>query len=263
MKMLMILLLTACCNVAWAEDKTTSKDPKPKVTVKSDESAAPGEKVKSDSGDVYNFYFQKAPGANSVEQGKKQKVEPRTSDELSTKKPPITEAEKVKLEPSKFDLQLGLFVTPQRAGKGLLIGVEFNPTSLFGLQLHVMTMAYEVAGNKTSTFSAEGSFDSNQTGSASGGSLAVTLSPVSTGAMKISGVLGAMLVNDTLTEKTHSFGASGSNDSSNTASTGAVLPFGGIEGTYYLSQNFGINGYVNIPTDIRYGQVGIGAVLRL
>ena len=237
------------------ETKTLAAKPKKKSAPKEEKADV----TKDDSGDTYNFYFQKGSGPGSVEQGGgQQKVGPQQGTSTAR---PVEEDDQV----SNFEGHLGLVVMPASSGSGLSVGGQFNFSRKWGLQVHLLQLTGETGGGKSSSFSFEnGSEDKETKISSFGGSVAAVYTPVTFNERRMPvrfGLLGGVMVLSTTREETiHTFwGMNGSNDSTSSSKSSKLVPFAGVSATAKLGKQFGLVGYGKIASDSDYSQIGLSA----
>jgi hypothetical protein len=255
MKKFVALMILAFAVPAFAQDLEDEIEKPPAAEKKKDVKKEKADMSKSDAGDTYNFYFQKGSGPGSVEQG----------GGAQKAKPDGTSAAEQKNEEdySKFEGHLGLVVMPASSGSGLSLGGQFNFSRQFGLQVHLLSLNGEADGGKSSSFSASGTEDKETKISSVGGSVAAVYTPVTFNERKMPvrlGLLGGVMVlSTTREEKTSTFSAMGSNDSTNTTKSAKTLPFAGVSASARLAKQFGLSGYGKIASVSDYSQIGISA----
>lgn len=204
--------------------------------------------VTEKGGDTYNFYFQKAPGAQKVKQGDTQTVE-----QTGTERTETTVGTYPKDDRSRHaDLFLGMIALPPKSSVGVSVGAHIYAGNVFGVRLGVFTATNTSDDGDTSSFSAYGTDSTSNTNSYFGGDLALSVDISRSNKIRLSPLLGIQIIEDKNTKEIHSFSAFGSGDSKASNSTVKVAPYIGMSGTFYFTERFGANLTVSIPTEPRY-----------
>jgi hypothetical protein len=242
--------------------KSTAEQPDPDVKTKQD-------------GDTYNFYFQKAPGANDVQQGREQAISQSGATDSPAKTDGTAEAVKsgqsmstatVK-EPKTgggFELQAGLFLSPFSEGSGSLLGGQLAFTETLGMQLQMIAHRFEPHTTEDMTISADGIHNSKTTKSVWGSALGMTYSPKGWShgkwPIRVQGSAGMMILKSKIETSTNDISASGIWDDSHASEDSVVLGYAGVEATTLVSKHYGFSGYGRITSDLDYSQLGVNFV---
>ncbi len=280
----LLLLASASLSFALAEEPVSVMEPeiKPEVSaeekpevkviqdgvqVKEPDTTPEGQAAKSGaapgSGDTYNFYFQKSPGANKVEQGQTQSVE-----QLPAPAPAPPTPEYI---PSNYndervvDLYMGISFLSAKEAKGFTLGGEFMPQGKVGARVGLImassTQRKEYTKSKKSIFESDETTDKNELHAAD---LALTFNMINSRKGKLAPLVGLMAFNEKDTTKTEYKHFWGSDDATTTKGSRAhLLPYIGLSGTAYLSRSMGINVAVAVPTKPKYTAANISFVFSI
>lgn len=223
------------------------------------QNAKPDAKTKKD-GDTYNFYFQKAPGSQTVKQGAGSQTVGQSDEpvaaEAAMPRPIPFERE------SKADLFAGLAMLPGKSAPGFGIGGDLRGAVGIGARLGFFVSSSGKSDGHSS-FSAFGIDESSTKTTLYGGDIAGAYSAVNTRHVRLAPLLGIFFVNDSATKTTHAFSAFGSNDTSSSSSSFRVLPYVGLSGTFYFAKHFGANLTAQVPSESRYSLIGVNFVYRI
>lgn len=255
---------------AGASESVGTKDApeKPEKPEKPDKSVKEGE---SSGGDTYNFYFQKGEGAQSVEQGIQQKVQPSAAPTPTNETTHTTEIKEHLPPPPReaeyglpaFSAQLGYFATPAHSASGWLIGGQFNPSEMFGIQLHFLSMREDTA--QSSSFTAMGENNDTVSAQASGALVGAAFTPFlfnrASHPVRVSGLLGVAMINVTEKRVSDSFSAMGSNTETSGNNRTLTLPYAGLSVSVQLAKHFEVGGFARFMSKNEYDQVGLSVGL--
>ncbi len=223
------------------------------------------------SGDTYNFYFQKAPGSNDVNQGRgAQVVEPQESeDDVPPTKNAVTYRDEEPRETySKADFQIGVLtgVGDGAGSSGALVGIQYNPTIYLGLQAQLLALRGTVYSQENA-FGSYGPHESSVATAEWGASIAASLAPGVIGSrekqFRIGVLLGAAYLQGTQVETIESFGPFDSGSSSVKQTNIGFIGFAGLDSTFYFSRKFGANAYAKLATSPEFHQAGVNFIWRL
>lgn len=263
MNMLKMTLVLLCAIAVLSFGARAAEETTEKKTEK-----ANAVKDKDDGGDTYNFYFQKAPGANKVKQGTEQQVQP---EQESAMEPDTAEKEKQTEEQShasdraselSTDLFGGLVSIPAQSAFGLGLGIHGNVAEKFGFRIGLFSAASSSKNEpRDSSFTAFGIDENSNKRNIYGAEVGISYDFARTRKARVGALLGAHLLNDEHTTKSHSFSAFGSSDSTTSTSSFGVNPYLGLSGTAYLSKNFGANLSVLVPFTPRYTTIAASLVI--
>jgi hypothetical protein len=257
-----------------------AKKSAPDKNEQADDTSAP-DVTDSSSGDTYNFYFQKAPGGNDVQQGKEQVVTPHEAKpevqheretapqrrEESHAEAPSHSSSQSDFEPLKEDAKTNLYAgtifVPARSGHGYLIGAQYNPVPFLGFHFDYMSFNYDGGGILDDHgFSSSGSLITGSSAQASGGSFAVSFAPFATSirpSVRFQTLLGLMFLSDNVTSSSSSF----SGDGNSIDKHSLFLPYFGVEAVLNLNRVIGISGYGKLTADPEFSQFGLNLVWSL
>jgi hypothetical protein len=211
---------------------------------------------KEESGDTYNFYFQKGSGPGSVKQGDQPGQEVGAGAEQGASFLPE------KSPSPRFEGHLGLMMVPAMSGLGLSLGGQFNATPNFGLQVHLLGLGGK-DDDGDSSMSARGTSETSTKESSMGASFALAYSPITLNQrsmpIRLSAVGGFMFLSTSREETKHEMTAMGTDDSTTTKHDSKGLGFVGVSGLAMLNKSFGLVGYGHITSDPDYSQIGLSA----
>lgn len=243
--------------------------PTPTTTAATTTPAPSGQKKKKKTvqqgGDTYNFYFQKAPGPQKVQQGGSsgQTTETESEPEAKVDEKKEKKFEELATQPKShyLDASLGLLLLPARGGLGVGASATLFPEKIIGARVSLFT-SFKTTSND-SNFSAYGSEEDTSFAKMFGLDASVAFNLIRNDKFRISPLAGISFVHDSTTYRGYSFTAFGESNSQVTYSQSHLNPFVGLEGVFYINEHFGINASLSVPLQPKLTNALIGATLRI
>ncbi len=224
----------------------------------------PASDAEKKEGDTYNFYFQKSPSTNKVEQtGDGQAIE--SSDATAVPEPRSRNESfgRSTIREKTANLFAGLTVLPGQSTSGLNLGCELLPQSALGIRLEIFEASGASGSDGSSSFSAYGSTDVSRERHVLGGGAALTLNIVHKSAMKISPLIGFMAMNAKDSTSTHQFSAYGDQADTSASDRFKILPYAGLSGSLSIGESFGVIAGLQVPIDPKFVTFSVGLFLNL
>lgn len=256
-----VLSLDLMISAAQAEEKAATESTAPSIKSEKD---GPKKVTTQDesSGDTYNFYFQKGPAPQKVEQGGSQKVEQASSPVVETSDPvEVKSSSESALAHQRKEKSIDLFLGPGgisgKDASGLSLGADFFPSRPISVRFELFEMSGAGAntGRDSSDFFRMGSHDANEL---TGANLGLQYNVFRDNKIRFAPIVGIAYINDR--QKNYP-DFSFDEESTGGESTHIVIaPYVGVAGAFYFSNNFGANASFIVPSDTHYAKFGIGFV---